>query len=227
MESATFTKLTQSQKDLIFGTLLGDGNLGNSKPTSQIWRYRAIHKSEHKDYLLHKYDELKNLCGKTIPRESETFDKRTNKTYKRYTFNTLTLPQLKFFADMFYRYDPKLNKMVKEVPLKVQSFLTPAALAYFYMDDGSLKFKGKSNAMRICSEGFSEQGNKRIQRAIFNLYGLETTFSKKRLKNGGQFPYACRIYIPEKSSAAFCELIRPHLVDCMKYKVSEGQKDHL
>lgn len=40
----------------------------------------------------------------------------------------------------------------------LQSFLTPRALAFFYMDDGAVKWLGHSNAMRICTESLSEKG---------------------------------------------------------------------
>ena len=51
------TTLTTQQKDLIFGTLLGDGNLQTAN-NGRTWRYRAIQKKEHKNYLFHKYQVL-------------------------------------------------------------------------------------------------------------------------------------------------------------------------
>jgi len=213
----TFTKLTQIQKDLIFGTLLGDANLQTGS-RGKIWRYRALQKSEHKEYLFNKYEILKSLCG-SKPRENVVIDERFGKQTKRWYFNTLVEPSLIFFGNMFYKYDSIGERWVKDVPLKVQTFLTPRALAYFYMDDGALKWLGHSNAMRLCTESFSNEGVNRIQVSLKNLYNLETTLTKKKLKNGF---IGYRIAIPEKSSSAFCELIKPYLVDCMKYKVSDG-----
>jgi len=208
--------LTQQQRDLIFGTLLGDANL-QTFSNGRTWRYRALHKSEHQVYLLHKYAVLETLCGpETKPSESATLDSRTNKTYKRWSFNTLVHPSLKFYANMFYTYEPNTKKWVKNVPLNVEKFLTPAALAYLYMDDGSLKWKGKSNAMRICTESFSAEDVKRLQNALKNKYGIVTTTVNKAPGK--------RITIPEKSSEAFRKLIQPHLVECMMYKVSDGNK---
>lgn len=221
--------LTQLQKDLIFGTLLGDGNL-QTGTVGRTWRYRALHKSQHKEYLFHKYEILKSLCGKeTVPIESRVLDERRRTgnqalLLQRWSFNTLTIPSLNFFANMFYTYDPIKEKWNKDVPLKVQTFLSPRALAYFYMDDGALKWLGHSNAMRICTESFSEEGVKRIQKSLKNLYDIDTTLTKKLL-NDKRVGY--RVAIPEKSSRAFCELIQPHLVECMKYKVSDGNYNHL
>lgn len=217
--------LNDLQKDLLFGSLLGDGNLQTDNK-GKTWRYRALQQSKHKEYLFHKYEILKPLCGgNTLPTESTVFDDRTGKEYKRWFFNTLFLPSLNFYGNMFYTYDQKKQKWVKDVPLNnVELFLTPRALAYFYMDDGALKWLGQSNAMRICTESFSPEGVIRIQKAIKKLYDIDTTLTNKTLSTG---LIGKRITIPEKGSAAFRELIKPYLVDCMKYKVSDGNKHHL
>ena len=214
--------MLQQQKDLIFGTLLGDGNL-QTENQGKTWRYRALHKQEHKEYLDHKYSVLQPLCS-SPPIFGEVFDPRTNKVYARNYFNTTQQASLNFFGNMFYTYDSKLGKWRKDVPLKVEKFLPRPALAYFYMDDGAIKWLNHSNAMRICTESFSEAGVVRLQKAFKALYNVETTLTKKLLKAGS---VGRRITIPEKSSAAFREVIKPYLVDCMKYKVSDGNKGHL
>ena len=127
-------KLTQLQKDLIFGSLLGDGNM-QTNSNGRTWRYRAIQKSEHKQYLFHKYEILKNLCGEeTVPKEKIILDEPTGNTIKRWSFNTLTNPSLRFFGNMFYTYDLNKQKWIKKVAFKLENFLNPTALAYFYME---------------------------------------------------------------------------------------------
>lgn len=207
--------LNENQKDLIFGTLLGDGNL-QTENYGKTWRYRAVQKES--DYLNHKYQILKPLCG-SPPKLGEVLDIRTNKIYRRYYFNTLTHSSLLFYANLFYKYDKKNSKWFKDVPKKLNLFLTPRALAYLYMDDGALKWLGHSNAMRICTENFSPEGVQRIQKVLEKRYKILTTLTKTTLSNGS---VGYRIYIPEKSSLCFSELIKPYLVDCMKYKVSNG-----
>ena len=82
--------LTQQQKDLLFGTLLGDGNLQTFND-GRTWRYRAIHKNTHNEYLYHKYEILKSLCN-SEPCYQESFDSRTQNVAKRFYFNTLVNP---------------------------------------------------------------------------------------------------------------------------------------
>jgi hypothetical protein len=239
------------QQDLFFGSLLGDGNL-QTDTGGRTWRYRALQKAEHKEYLFHKYNILQPLCGeKTVPKfnlppsgQYQHADKRTGTPAKRWYFNTLTNPSLKFYGDMFYTFDrfaiaPKgadsgEKKWVKDVPMNVEKFLTPRAVAYWYMDDGALKWRGRSNAMRICTESFSHDGVKRLQKALQNNFGIFTKLApkygpEKIVIDGSEKPVIVgyRILIPEESSAAFRELIKPYLVDCMKYKVSDGKRGNL
>jgi hypothetical protein len=212
---------TRIQKNLIAGSLLGDGNLQTD--TGRTWRYRALQKAEHKEYLFHKYEIMAGYCG-SPPVFSEVFDERTQKTYKRWSFHTLQLPQLKFYGDLFYTFDPIQNKYVKKVPVNIATFLTPQALAYFYMDDGAIKRLNHSNAMRICTESFSVEEVTRIQKAMETNFQIKITTTNKALQNGRM---GKRIAINEAESSSFRHVIQPFLVDPMKYKVSDGNKGHL
>ncbi|MFY2490750.1 hypothetical protein, partial [Escherichia coli] len=87
--------------------------------------------------------------------------------------------------------------MDRKVPFKIETFLNSRALAYFYMDDGALKWRGHSNAMRLCTDNFSLEDIHRIKNALKNLYSIETNLTKKKFKNG---EIRFRILIPEKSS---------------------------
>lgn len=216
--------LTQEQKDLLFGTLLGDGYLQTESTTTNAnWRYRAGHKDHHKDYTDHKYKVLENLCG-TPPRFERFYDPRTNTYNQRWAFSTLTHNELRFYGNLFYKYDNLQQKWVKEVPSSVSSHLTARALAYLYMDDGSLKWKGKSNAMRISTQGFDNDSVYRLKNAIQKKYHLQLGLTSRKLKSG-EIRYL--ISIPEESSTAFRLIIEPYLIDCMKYKVSDGNYGNL
>lgn len=219
--------LSKEQRDLVVGTLLGDANL-QTETQGRSWRYRAIHSADQKAYLDHKFEIMKEYCSMEKPMPNNTLDKRTKKVYERFYFTTKTHSSLRFFGNMFYTYNKQARKMVKDVPVRIEKFLTPAAVAYWYMDDGSLKWPEKSNAMRICTENFSNDGVFRLQKALKNLYNIQTTLTEKnKIVEGKKVLVGLRISINEEQSAAFHELIQPHLVDCMKYKVSDGSKGHL
>lgn len=216
----TVEKLNQHQKDLLIGTLLGDGNL-QTGTDGRSWRYRALNKD--KEYLFHKYEVLQPLCG-SPPTYGETFDERTGKTYNRWSFNTLVWGSLRHYGNLFYEFDSSKQKMIKDVPENIELFLTPRAVAYLYMDDGALKWKYHSNAMIICTESFSTHGVLRLQKALKSRYNIQTTLTKK---TRDKVFVGYRLAINEKNSTPFRELIRPYLVDSMKYKVSDGNYGHL
>jgi hypothetical protein len=214
--------LTQEQKDLLVGTLLGDGNL-QTETSGRIWRYRALHKAKDVNYLQYKYKILKNFC-QSPPIYGSIYDTRTGKTYERWYFNTTVQNSFRYYGNLYYTKHPNSNRMIKDVPLNIEQILTPRAVAYWYMDDGSLKWLGKSNAMRICTESFSETGVKRLQKALKNLYNIETQLVCKT--NNKKF-VGYRLAINESNSTAFRNLIRPYLIPPMGYKVSDGNKGHL
>ena len=227
----------QQQLDLLIGTLLGDGSL---QTFGRNWRYRALHKASDLAYLDHKYELLRDYCGTGPSIRHTSPDIRTGNVYSSCYFNTLTHPVFTSLADNFYKHDAVSNKYIKVLPSEafLKHTLTPAAIAYWYMDDGALKWKGRSNAMRICTEsftiGFNEVKSCRgfastpevalLKRLLVSLYGITTTTINKRLTNG---EVRHRIYIPEVTSTQFRELIKPFLLPSMAYKVSDGNRNSL
>lgn len=205
--------LNQIQKDLIIGSLLGNGNM-QTYSNGKTWRYSAVHKSEHMAYIYYKYDILKDFCG-TEFKESITFDKRTHKNYSRYSFNTLTQSSLRFFANMFYKYDKKNKFWLKVIPTRIELFLTPRALAFFYMNDGALKWKKHSILTRFCTDNFSYDDVKRLQKVLVKKYKIESTLSKS--KKGYRIEISSK-----KSGILFYEIIKPYMHNSMIYKIPKS-----
>ena len=78
--------------------------------------------------------------------------------------------------------------------------------------------------MRICTENFSLQGVHRLKNTLKLKYDIETSLVRKTNNN---VLIGYRLAINEANSFKFCELIKPYLVPCMRYKVSNGNKGHL
>lgn len=197
------------QFDLLIGSLLGDANLQTEN--NRTWRARFIHKAIHEPYIRHKYELLSTFCN-TEPKYSSYFDNRTQKTYSRYQFNTLTSSHFRFLAGMFYIQENGV--WVKIVPKNIKKFLTPRALAYWYMDDGALKWKGHSNAVRLCTDSFSSSEVYILKSALEENFKLKCSIQKKDGKN--------RISILEESYLELKSLIFPYLLPCMYYKFPDG-----
>jgi len=119
-----YFKITQILKDFILGTMLGDGSF-ETQTRGKTWRYRVNHSLKEEAYVLHQYEILKSLRTDTPPRHYT--DK---KGYHTVSFDTRTSPSLRFYAKMFYKFDDTTKRWVKRVPLKLEKFLTPRAIAY-------------------------------------------------------------------------------------------------
>lgn len=205
-------KLTQNQQDILVGCLLGDANLQTFNQ-GRTWRLRMLQKAAHQGYLFNKYDIFKDLVS-SPPIYGETFDQRTEKTYKRWYFNSITSSSFRFLAQKFYTYDDINQKWVKRVPSDIGELLTPVGLAYWYMDDGALKWKGKSNAVRLCTDSFLEQEVNLLRNVLKDKFQLETSIQRKDGRP--------RINIKERSYPKLRELVIEHLHPNMYYKFPSG-----
>ena len=204
--------LSQDQKDLLIGSLLGNASLQTEN--GQTWRVRFIHRALHLPYIEHKYQIMKDFC-ETGPKYSEYFDERTNKTYNRYYLNTITSDKFRYFANKFYKHEYSIGSK-KYLPTTVIHDLTPKALAYWYMDSGALKWVGKSNAVRFCTDAFEPHHVIFLNHHLKEKFNLKCSIQKK--------DKIYRIGIAEESYPILKDLIYPHLLPCMYYKFPDGNK---
>jgi hypothetical protein len=219
------SKFTSEQKDLIFGSLLGDSNLSSNNLIGKdnACRLRISHKAAHAEFVYAKADLLGELVATSPQLYTLPVDERTGKIYERYWFNTLYTPSLRYYWGMFYKKQ-RDGTYQKELPTPQNLYagLTPRALAWWYMDDGSLtksiKSKGKSNAMRISAESFSYEGINRLCNVLGEKYNISANPQTKDSTVGSYV-----LYIQSKSAVQFADIIKPYLIDCMMYKVTDGK----
>jgi hypothetical protein len=219
------SSFTPKQRHLLFGTLLGDGNLQN---TGANWRYRALHQNLQKDYLFHKYNVLKDYC-QTPPKYRKFQDKRTNTVCERWSFNTLTSPYLLEYAEMFYTLNPETNRYVKHVPTDEQlaANLTPQAIAYWFGDDGYAKWIGdpdnedkkSSCAMGWCTDSFSKEDCDRLLAFLEQQMKIPGLKLQKRTQKNGQQTY--RLVSTEESHTALTNILAPNLFPDFYYKLPD------
>lgn len=120
-------QLTQEQRDIIVGTLLGDAKLVFTRFTQAS--FACEQSATHKDYLYSLFSIFKNICVIAEPTMYSKYDKRYDKTYTSYYFATPTLQELGIYAEMFYMLKPNGGK-IKILPNGIMDLLTPRALAY-------------------------------------------------------------------------------------------------
>nr|YP_009054586.1 hypothetical LAGLIDADG homing endonuclease [Bracteacoccus aerius]AIK29075.1 hypothetical LAGLIDADG homing endonuclease [Bracteacoccus aerius] len=215
-------------KEMIFGGLLGDFNLParhsscrvrvNANQTfsgGKYWRLRILQTKYHTEYVNHMYELLKPwVC--TSPQDTINQPHSvTGMRYEKRWFNTVTLEQLKPLGAWFYDLVPQAHNNYfqhkkKLPPVSIlEQWLTPRALAYWYMDDGSLRTD--VNAVLFSTESFSETEVDSLRQVLLNKYGLKTSRHKK-----GKF---LRIYLSTTSYETFYGLVSPFLIPSIQRKL--------
>jgi len=189
------------QKDILLGTLLGDASL-QTYTKGKTYRLRFLQSDDHREYLWHLYSIFKDYCG------TEPKFQVTKQNYKRWYFNTKTYDCFLEFSNIFY-YENKKILNYKEYDYKIYEYCSPRSLAYWYMDDG---YKRKnSNSGLLCTDNFSYEELEFLKELLNNKFNIHVSFHKKGPNH--------RIYIPSKSFNNFRNLIKPYIIESMKYKL--------
>ncbi len=192
--------LSQRQKEILIGLILGDGHLERLY-TPILGRLKVEHSYKQKEYVDWIYEEFRNWI-RSKPKSKRK--KVWNKTYLNYGFITYGHRLLGEFQEKFYR------KRKKIIPNDLEKDITPLGLAIWYMDDGSIKSR-KHKGLFLNTQGFREDDVKRLQEVLKVKFGISSTTRKE--KNGKQ------IYLGGKSGEKFIALIKPHIISSMKYKI--------
>ena len=197
-------KLNSIQEQVLVGILLGDGHL-ESKNRGMTYRLKIEHTEQQKAYVdwLHShFIEWVAMPPRSKTRRAD-FQRKSGE-YNLYGFQTLSAGSLRFFAHQFY------DGAKKAVPTRVGRWLTPLALAVWYMDDGSIKSKDHRTFI-LNTQGFTGKDLEVLQKALIERFGVKTTFRKQ--KEGTQ------LQVSNESNEVFVRLILPHILPSMRYKI--------
>jgi recombination protein RecA len=197
-------QFSQLQKEILIGILLGDASLSWNRNQTKA---RLSLRQKNKFYFDHLCDVFQNYI---------TAKPRQNKQTGVWECDTRFFSEFRFYKKEFYtsKFDEFGNQTnTNKVPRLIHRWLTPQALAYWYMDDGSQKWKGRSSGVRFCTDCFTHQEVKRLAAVLTTLYGVKTStfFQRKTL----------RIYISGrgKNAITFGKLLIPFIHPSMMYKI--------
>ncbi len=188
------------QKQLIVGSLLGDGCLYKDSKNSNFKLSLSQCKAQEQ-YFHHKVA----LMDPFINGFRENVDKRGNSIMLAAT--TICHQDFNMFGNMFYDKNRK-----KFVPDNLDIYLTPLALAIWVQDDGSLN---AGVNMRIASMGFDKKDNEKLQRYLKTCFDLNAKVMEYRYKNKLYYQLTFNKVETQKLS----DIIRPHVVPKMLYKI--------
>jgi len=198
-------KLNKELKEIIVGTLLGDGTLETCN-RGRTYRLKIEHCLKQKDYVDWLYEKLRDFTG-TRPKVRVRIDK--GKKNFRYGFSTFSCGNFRFFGKQFYNEEGK-----RRIPKIIKKLLTPRAMAVWFMDDGSIKSL-KHKGFVIHTLNFSRKDLKLLQRVLKEKFNLETRLHRQKKYRKTRW----RIYIPGFEREKFLKLIQPYLLPIFMYKI--------
>jgi hypothetical protein len=187
----TVGSLTQEQKSIIIGTLLGDGYI-RIIPGRKNAFLEVNHSISEKEYVDWKCLKLRTLV-KSFPKK-----RRGKKGRIAYRFFTRQHPKLTELYKKFYQ-DGK--KSVSE--LKLNSLI----LAVWFMDDGSRS--GESYYLN--TQRFDLSSQKRLVKMLEDQFKIRSSLNRDKKYY--------RIRIRSESAERFKKLIEKHVIPTMKYKL--------
>ena len=208
-EYKTRLKLTDLQKEVLIGVLLGDAML-ETQNSGRTYRMKIEHSMVQRAYAQHLYEIFKAWVLSEPRLKRVTLS--NGKTYENIAFSTLSHPSLRFYAHQFYQGGNKV------APKLIKRWLTPRALAYWFMDDGSIKSR-ESKGVILNTQGYARHDVLRLIKVLVEKFHLEAKIRSQ--KEGYQ------IYISGKSYETFKDLVLRHMLPEMKYKIPEASRTYL
>lgn len=195
-------KLTEKQRDVLVGVLLGDGCL-ETQNQGRTYRLKVEHSLSQKDYTDWLFGIFKDwVLTEPKPRKYTSYSReRTN-----YRFSTISHGSFRFYAQQFYRNGKKV------MPKLIGKMLSPLALAVWFMDDGSIKSK-QHKALVIHAQSFERADLERIIFTLKKNFGVGSVL-RKRSDGSGYI-----IYLLSETVDNFINLIKPYILPAMEYKL--------
>ena len=149
--------LTETQRSIVVGTLLGDGAM-RCKANALLEINHSLHQ---KDYVDWKFQQLADMV------RSGPKPRAGNGSRVAYRFTTLSLPQLTPYFRLFYRGG---QKIVPEIDL------SPLAMAVWFMDDGC---RSRSSAY-LNTQQFHLKCQRRLMELLDKQWDIRTTLNRDK-----------------------------------------------
>ena len=203
--------LTQQQKDILIGSLLGDGYIHFHRSTKQpTYGFCLAQTWYATDYVEHMYQVFKPFVG-TPPKINliggikQGLPNRYEARFKTYSHN-----EFKYYYDLFYPAND--NKRIKRVPKNIGELLTARSLAYWFMEDGARGPRlPKSAAYFISTHSFSYDDQLVLVNALEKNFGIQSVLHKDK--------EYFRLSIKPGFRHNFYNLIKPFIHSYFEYKL--------
>jgi len=184
--------LTQFQRSVIIGSILGDGYL-RTFPGRKNALLEINHSFKQKEYVDWKYNILANISA-SPPKVRNSNGKRI-----AYRFYSKQLPELTRFHELFYGSGKK--------SISEHIVIDPVILAIWYMDDGS---RCSDSDYYLNTQQYNIEDQYRLINKLGNL-GLKTNINKDKTY--------WRLRFLTLSLQKLKKIISPYIIPSMYYKL--------
>ena len=157
IEDNTVGSLTETQRSLIIGSLLGDGTM-RCKANALL---EVNHSCAQREYVDWKFGVLANLV-RTPPKARDG-----NGGRRAYRFTTRSLPQLTPLYEAFYIGNRKIVPKLE---------ITPLALATWFMDDGCKSHR----AIYLNTQQFDLGSQMRLLDMLLEQWSIEARLNRDK-----------------------------------------------
>lgn len=194
---------------MIIGSLLGDAclecrSIGVRTPITA--RFRVHHGLKQKEYVLWKYNVLREFVNKEPSKISWSNPKR-NLHETSYYFHTKSMRELGYLYHYFYKNGQKV------LPQDIFTVLNPRMIAVWFMDDGS----NTKESFTLNTHNFPQEEQMRIVKFFRDSYRINATIVKDRTK--------LKISIGKYSFQDFTAIVLPYIIPSMVYKIANPRND--
>ena len=196
---------------IIIGSTLGDTHLEKRKRGIGT---RIIFEQSNKnvEYLMwfHSYFSIRGYCKNKNPKLKKRIRKNGD-VFFHYRINTYTFSSFNWIHEMFYKFNELENKLVKIIPNNIEEYLTPLAIAIWFMDDGSKLGKGA----KIATNCFTRLELQFLCEILFKKYHIIVTLNSGGKNNGHT------LYIHSKSMPLFSKMVKRYMLPSLHYKLGD------
>ena len=191
--------LSDKTREIILGSLLGDGSLKIHKGYKNA-RFSFRHSIDQKDYFFWKLSQLKEISSDKNVFMQEKDGYSNNKKLRYQSKAMLELTEL-------YKLTHKRNHL--NIRRKWLNRMTALSLAIWWFDDGSLISNSRKGV--FCTDGFDKLSVKIISQYLQKVWNIRTIVAPvSRKRDGKQLEY-WRIWIRSTNELKkFLKIIIPY-----------------
>lgn len=197
-----FVPLSEQTKEIILGSLLGDGSLKIHKSYRNA-RFSFRHSVKQEPYFDWKKNQLKEISSQNcVWLQKPDKDGYSNQSKLRY--QSQALESLTELFDLTH----KRGKF--KIRRKWLNALTPLSLAVWWMDDGSIISNGRKGV--ICTDGFAKEDVRVLSKYLDVVWNIKVHIASVKKPKGGKKEEYFRLWLRSTEELKkFLRIILPHI----------------